>query len=114
MRPGDTLVLRVDASGVLVTGQTIVVGVQQMLLHHGDASVVLPGPELEFNRDTDTLEAEIQPLFGRAVQIDVRRRPLLGSSRRLRVVSLFVASTTCRWHLRTRTISTSFGLPTVL
>ena len=93
MRPGDTLVLRVDASGVLVTGQTIVVGVQQMLLHHGDASVVLPGPELEFNRDTDTLEAEIEPLFGRAVQIDVRRRPLLGSSRRLRVVSLFVDST---------------------
>lgn len=93
MQPGDTLVLRVDALGVVVTGQTIVAGAQQMLLHQGDTTVVLPGPELEFNRDTDTLEAEIQPLFGRALQIDVRRRPLLASTRRLRVVSLFVDST---------------------
>ncbi len=93
MRPGDTLLLMVDALGVLVTGRTIVAGAEQMLLHHGDTSVVMPGPELDFNRDTDTLEAEIQPLFGRALQIDVRRRPLLGSSRRLRVVSLFVDST---------------------
>ncbi len=93
MRPGDTLRLIVDASGVLVTGQTIVAGARQMLLHHGDTSMVLPSTELEFNRDVDTLEAEIEPLFGRALQIEVRRRRLLASSRRLRVVSLFVDST---------------------
>ena len=74
MRPGDSLQLRVEtADGLVVTGRTEVVGAERLVLRaHGD-SVVLPGPQLTLNRDVDTLEVEVAPMYGRSVQVEVAR-----------------------------------------
>jgi hypothetical protein len=89
MRPGDTLYLRVETSeGAIVTGETVVAGVNAMYLGVGGDSVLLPAGELAFNRDRDTLRAVVNPVSGRALQIDVRRLNIrLGSDR---VTTLFV------------------------
>jgi hypothetical protein len=89
MRPGDTLDLRVATpEGIIVTGETVVAGVNAMYLGIGGDSVLIPAGELAFNRDRDTLRASVDPVSGRALQIDVRRlNARLGSDR---VTTLFV------------------------
>jgi hypothetical protein len=89
MRPGDTLDLRVETTeGIIVTGETVVAGVNAMYLGIGGDSVLLPAGELAFNRDRDTLRASVDPVSGRALQIDVRRlNLLLGSDR---ITTLFL------------------------
>ena len=74
MRPGDSLELRVEtADGLVVTGRTEVVGAERVVIRvHGD-SVAVPGPMLTLNRDTDTLEAEVEPMSGRSVQLEIAR-----------------------------------------
>ena len=83
MRPGDSLELRVEtAEGMIVTGETVVAGVNAMYLGIGGDSVLIPAGELAFNRDRDTLRAVVDPVSGRALQIDVRRLNVrLGSDR---------------------------------
>ena len=72
MRPGDTLGLRAEtADGLVVTGRTEVVGADRVVLRVNGDSVVLPGPTLTLNRDTDTLEAEVTAEYGRSVQVEV-------------------------------------------
>jgi len=72
MRPGDTLALRIEtADGHVVTGRTEVVGVEGMVLRVNGDSIVVPGPPLLFNRDADTLEAEVFPSVGRAIQVEI-------------------------------------------
>ena len=74
MRAGDTLEMRVDTpNGEVVTGVTQVPGVSDMFLRVAGQSVTLPGPTLEMNRDLDTLEAAIDRVFGRAIQLEVSR-----------------------------------------
>lgn len=74
MRAGDTLELRVEtADGQVVTGRTEVVGAERMMLRVDGDSVVVPGPTLVLNRDVDTLDAEVYPTFGRAVQVEIAR-----------------------------------------
>ena len=46
-----------------------------MVLEAGGASVVVPGPVLEFNRDADTLLASVDPTSGRALIVEIRERP---------------------------------------
>jgi hypothetical protein len=89
MRPGDTLDLRVETQeGPVVTGEMVVAGVNAMYLGIGTDSVLLPGGELGFNRDRDTLRASVDPVSGRALQVDVRRLNVrLGSDR---VTTLFL------------------------
>ena len=72
MRPGDSLALRVvTADGSVVTGRTEVVGAERMVLRVNGDSVLVPGPALTFNRDADTLEAEVFPSAGRALQVEI-------------------------------------------
>ena len=72
MRSGDSLVLRVEtADGSIVTGRAEVVGADRMVLRVNEDSVVVPGPSLVFNRDFDTLEAEVFPAAGRALQVEI-------------------------------------------
>lgn len=72
MRSGDSLALRVvTADGSVVTGRTEVVGADRMVLRVNRDSVVVPGPPLTFNRDVDTLEAEVFPQAGRALQVEI-------------------------------------------
>lgn len=92
MRTGDTLRLRVETQdGVVVTGETTVAGAQSMFLRLGADSIDLPGPQLPFNRDTDTITAGVDAVAGRALQIDVRQRLIRRWTRR--VTSLFVDTT---------------------
>ena len=72
MRSGDSLALRVvTADGSVVTGRTEVVGAERMVLRVNGDSVIVPGPALTFNRDADTLEAEVFPEAGRALQLEI-------------------------------------------
>jgi hypothetical protein len=74
MRPGDSLELRVEtADGLVVTGRTEVVGAERVVLRVNGDSVAVPGPMLTLNRDTDTLEAEVEPMSGRSVQLEIAR-----------------------------------------
>jgi hypothetical protein len=92
MRAGDTLALLVEtAGGETVTGRTIIPGASSMVLRAGADSVRLPGAALEFNRDVDTLEAEITPIGGRALQLEVWRPDSAGEPQP--VSRLFVDST---------------------
>lgn len=74
IRPGDTLELVVVAGDDRVTGRTTVPGTTQMVLETAAGSVEVPGPALEFNRDTDTLSASVDPIDGRVLIIEVRER----------------------------------------
>lgn len=74
IRPGDTLELLVVSGDDRVTGRTVVPGTRQMVLEAAGGSVVVPGPALEFNRDTDTLLATVDPIGGRALIIEIRDR----------------------------------------
>jgi hypothetical protein len=74
MRPGDTLELRIVADGEEVTGRTVIPGTNGMVLRTADGSVTMPGPTLLFNRDVDTLVAEVDPIEGRTLTIEVRER----------------------------------------
>jgi hypothetical protein len=82
MRTGDTLNLRIATlDGQVVTGTTEVPGAVEMILRVGDSTVTLPGPPLQMNRDTDTLEARITVASGRALHLEVRRPDSAGTSR---------------------------------
>jgi len=74
IRPGDTLELRIVADGDVVTGRTVIPGANAMVLRTADRSVTLPGPALPFNRDVDTLVAEVDPIAGRVLTIEIRER----------------------------------------
>jgi hypothetical protein len=74
MRPSDTLELRIVADGDVVTGRTVLPGTNGMMLRTADGSVTMPGPTLTFNRDVDTLFAEVDPIGGRVLTIEVRER----------------------------------------
>ena len=74
MRPNDTLELRIESDDDVVTGRTVIPGTNGMVLRTADDSVTMPGPELTFNRDVDTLVAEVDPIAGRVVTIEVRER----------------------------------------
>ena len=79
MRTGDTLELLVETDdGRVVRGRTEVVGSSEMTLRAAMRSIALPGPELLLNRDTDTLEAEISVVKGRALQLEVFRPDTAG------------------------------------
>jgi hypothetical protein len=92
MRTGDTMALRVETiDGHVVSGVTQLPGARSMVLRVHSDSVILPGPTVVFNRDRDTLDAEILPIAGRALQVEIHRRDTLGV--RLPVTRLFVDST---------------------
>ena len=74
MRPGDTLELRIVADNDVVTGRTAIPGTNGILLRTADGQVTMPGPALPFNRDIDTLVAEVDPIAGRTLMIEVRER----------------------------------------
>jgi hypothetical protein len=72
MRPGDTLELRVEApSGDVVTGSTVVPGINSVTLSAGGREELMPEDGFLFNRDTDTLIAVVDPVGGRALHVDV-------------------------------------------
>jgi hypothetical protein len=92
MQTGDTLELMVETlDGHVVTGHMEVPGATDMVLRVEGDSAVLPGPTLLFNRDTDTLDAEVLPEAGRALQLEVHRPDSMGVP--LAVTRLFVDST---------------------
>ncbi|NIM48255.1 MAG: hypothetical protein GTO22_03190 [Gemmatimonadales bacterium] len=74
MRPGDTLELRIIANGDVVTGRTVMPGTNSIVLRTADGTATMPGPTLTFNRDVDTLVAEVDPIVGRVMTIEVRER----------------------------------------
>jgi hypothetical protein len=74
IRSGDTLELLVVSGDDRVTGRTVVPGTNQMVLETAGGSVLVPGPALEFNRDTDTLMATVDPVGGRVLIIEIRDR----------------------------------------
>jgi hypothetical protein len=92
MRAGDTLELRVEMlDGHIVSGRSEVPGATAMVLRVEGDSALLPGPTLLFNRDVDTLEADVVPIAGRAIQVEIHRPDSAG--RRIAVTRLFVDST---------------------
>ncbi len=80
MAAGDSLELRVEFNGTVVIGRTEVPGADALLLRAGNDSVLIPGPALVLNRDTDTLEVEVRATHGRAIQLEVQAQTRLGSS----------------------------------
>ena len=76
IRPGDTLALAVDAAGAVVTGRTVVPRADSILLRANGSTIRLPNPSLRFNRDLDTLTAEVIARSGRGVQLGIVSRPL--------------------------------------
>jgi len=92
MRAGDTLELRLETvDGHIVSGRSEIPGAEAMVLRVQGDSALLPGPTLLFNRDLDTLEAEVVPIVGRAIQIEVHRSDSVGQL--VPVTRLFVDST---------------------
>jgi hypothetical protein len=92
MRAGDTLELRVETVDKhIVSGRSEIPGAQAMVLRVEGDSALLPGRTLLFNRDVDTLEAEVVPIAGRAIQVEVHRADSLGKL--VPVTRLFVDST---------------------
>jgi len=92
MRTGDTMELRVETlDGHAVSGRMEIPGAEAMVLRVEGDSAMLPGPILLFNRDRDTLDAEVFPLVGRALQLEVHRPDSVGM--RVAVTRLFVDST---------------------
>ncbi len=93
MSPGDTLLLTViTPDSVVVTGETVVTGVDGMFIELRGDSIALPdSTALAFDRDVDTLRAEVAPIAGRMTQVDVRFDNGLQTTRR--VTSLWVDST---------------------
>jgi len=74
MHDGDTLELLVEtADGLVLTGRTEVVGAERMVIRVNGDSVEIPGPQLTLNRDVDTLEAEVEAISGRSIQVEVAR-----------------------------------------
>ncbi len=81
MNAGDTLELRVTTTdGAVVRGLTEVPGATALVLRVASDSVVMPGPTLELNRDVDTLKAIAEVVAGRALQLEVRRPDVTGTS----------------------------------
>lgn len=74
MRPGDTLELWITADDDVVTGRTVIPGTNGIVLRTADGSVTMPGPALEFNRDIDTLYAEVDAIDGRVLIIETHER----------------------------------------
>jgi hypothetical protein len=92
MRTGDTMALRVETlDGHVVSGRMEIPGAEAMVLRVEGDSALLPGPTLLFNRDTDTLDAEVLPFVGRALQLEVHRPDSLGMP--VAVTRLLVDST---------------------
>ncbi|UCD23911.1 MAG: hypothetical protein JSW51_12900 [Gemmatimonadota bacterium] len=92
MRTGDTLELMIETvGGHVVTGRMEVPGANGMVLRVEGDSAIVPGPTLLFNRDIDTLDAEVLPEAGRALQLEVHRPDSMGFP--LAVTRLFVDST---------------------
>ncbi|UCG86601.1 MAG: hypothetical protein JSW71_22330 [Gemmatimonadota bacterium] len=92
MRTGDSMELRVETlDGHVVFGRMEIPGAEAMVLRVEGDSTVIPGPVLLFNRDTDTLDAEVFPLVGRALQLEVHRTDSAGMP--VAVTRLFVDST---------------------
>lgn len=93
MSPGDRLLLTVvTPDSVVVTGETVVTGVNGMFVTLRGDSIALPdSTALAFDRDVDTLRAEVAPIAGRVTQVDVRFDNGLNTTRR--VTSLWVDST---------------------
>ena len=92
MRTGDTMELMVETlDGHVVTGTMEIPGAVGMVLRVEGDSAILPGPMLLFNRDTDTLDAEVLPAAGRALQLEVHRPDSMGIP--FAVTRLFVDST---------------------
>lgn len=93
MSPGDRLLLTVvTPDSVVVTGETVVTGVNGMFVTLRGDSIALPdSTALAFDRDVDTLRAEVAPIAGRMTQVDVRFDNGLNTTRR--VTSLWVDST---------------------
>ena len=71
MRSGDTLELRVEADGGLVTGQTVIPGADRFVVRVPGDSVRAAAPPPNFNRDADTLEIEAYTQNGRALQVEI-------------------------------------------
>ncbi|MDH3457221.1 MAG: hypothetical protein OER90_10310 [Gemmatimonadota bacterium] len=81
MRAGDTLELRVvTPGGAVVTGTSEVPGVTAFVMRVASSVVEVPGPVLTLNRDVDSLKADAAVIAGRALQLEVRRPTVLGSS----------------------------------
>ena len=76
IRPGDTLDLRVAYGDAVTTARTVVPSTDRILLGARDSTVSLPGPMLVFNRDSDTLKAEVLGQGGRGLTLTVNPRPL--------------------------------------
>ena len=74
--PGDTLDLQVVSENAVVTGRTIVPITGDIMLHAMTGSVTLPGPTIAFNRDVDTLTAEVRATGGRGLYLSVHPRQL--------------------------------------
>ncbi len=93
MSPGDTLLLTVvTPDSVVVTGETVVTGVDGMFIELRGDSIALPdSTALAFDRDVDTLRAELVPIAGRVTQVDLRFDNGWLTTRR--VTSLWVDST---------------------
>ena len=79
IRPGDTLALVVNDRDDRVTGRTIVPGTSAMTISVGGLSASVPGRTLEFNRDTDTLRVEVDPLGGRSLVVEIGERRFVES-----------------------------------
>ena len=82
-RPGDTLDLRVEYGDAVTTARTVVPFTDRILLGARGTTVSLPGPTLAFNRDNDTLRAEVLGQGGRGLTLTVHPRPLPNTAPRL-------------------------------
>ena len=81
MRAGDTLELRVvTPGGAVVTGTSEVPGATAFVMQVASTAVEVPGPVLTLNRDVDSLKANAAVIAGRALQLEVRRPTVSGSS----------------------------------
>lgn len=76
IRPGDTLELRVEAGGNTTTGHTVIPLTREFVLRSQGGSAAIPGPAIEFNRDVDTLTAEVAASSGRGLYFAVSPRPV--------------------------------------
>ncbi len=92
MRTGDTLELLVETTdGHAVKGRTELPGAAAMILLVGSDSVLLPGPPLRLNRDSDTLGARVVAVAGRALQLEVSGFDSAGGSA---LITRFLVDTT--------------------
>jgi hypothetical protein len=79
VRPGDTLDLLVLNGDERATGRTVVPGTRSMTVEAGGLTAAVPGPTLEFNRDTDTLRVSVDPISGRSLIVEIGERRFVES-----------------------------------